>query len=68
MKKLYRSNERVLAGVCSGLGVYLGIDPVLIRLLFIVFLITNLFFYPIIAYSIMSCIIPKDSNIIDMDN
>lgn len=68
MKKLYRNNERVLAGVCSGLGVYLGIDPVLIRLLFIVFLITNLFFYPIIAYSIMSCIIPKDSNIIDMDN
>lgn len=68
MKKLYRDNERVLAGVCSGLGIYFGIDPVLVRLLFIVFLITNLFFYPIIAYLIMACIIPKDNNIIDIGN
>lgn len=68
MKKLYRDNERVLAGVCSGLGVYFGIDPVLVRLLFIVFFITNLFFYPIIAYLIMACIIPKDNNIIDIGN
>ena len=68
MKKLYRDNQRVLAGVCSGLGVYFGIDPVLVRLLFIVFLITNFFFYPVIAYIIMACIIPKDNNIIDIGN
>lgn len=68
MKKLYRDNQRVLAGVCSGLGVYFGIDPVLVRLLFIVFLITNFFLYPVIAYIIMACIIPKDNNIIDIGN
>ena len=32
-KKLYRSStDRMLAGVCGGLGEYLGIDPTLVRL------------------------------------
>ncbi len=35
-KKLYRSqSDRWLAGVCGGLGVYTGIDPTVIRILFI---------------------------------
>ena len=34
--KLYRNiDERVFGGVCSGLGLYLGIDKVLIRLIFL---------------------------------
>lgn len=34
-KKLYRSNnDRMLAGVCGGLGEYFHIDPVIIRLIF----------------------------------
>ena len=33
-KKLYRSRtDKMLAGVCGGLGAYLGIDPTLIRLI-----------------------------------
>jgi len=33
-KRLYRSrDDRVLAGVCSGLGKYLDVDPVIIRLI-----------------------------------
>jgi len=33
-KRLYRSREdRVIAGVCSGLGKYLDVDPVIIRLI-----------------------------------
>lgn len=36
-KKLYRnSDDVVIAGVCSGLGAYFGIDPVIIRILFVV--------------------------------
>ena len=36
VKKLYRSNsERMLAGVCGGLGEYLNIDTTIIRLLFV---------------------------------
>lgn len=35
-KRLYRSEtNRVLAGVCGGLGEYLGINPVFIRVFFI---------------------------------
>ncbi len=38
-KRAYRSNEgKVIAGVCSGLGDYLQIDPLFIRIVFILFL------------------------------
>ncbi|HEY9086931.1 MAG TPA: PspC domain-containing protein [Anaerolineaceae bacterium] len=36
--KLYRSRSNsVIAGVCGGLGDYLGIDPVLVRIFFLLF-------------------------------
>ncbi|MFC2150875.1 PspC domain-containing protein [Calditrichota bacterium] len=37
MKRLYRSDEdRIIAGVCGGFGEYFSIDPVIIRLIWIV--------------------------------
>jgi phage shock protein C len=36
IKTLYRSkSNRMIAGVCAGLGDYLNIDPTIIRLLFV---------------------------------
>ncbi len=36
-KRLYRSrNDRVIAGVCAGLGHYFKLDPVLIRVLAVI--------------------------------
>jgi phage shock protein C len=36
VKTLYRSkSNRMIAGVCAGLGDYLNIDPTIIRLLFV---------------------------------
>jgi phage shock protein PspC (stress-responsive transcriptional regulator) len=36
-RRLYRSrSERLLAGVCGGIGAYFDVDPVLIRVLFVV--------------------------------
>ena len=36
IKTLYRSkSNRMIAGVCTGLGDYLNIDPTIIRLLFV---------------------------------
>jgi phage shock protein C len=33
-KKLYKSeNNKVIAGVCGGLGEYFGIDPVILRII-----------------------------------
>ena len=58
MKKLYRSNKnKVLAGVCGGIGEYLDVDPVIIRLLWLLFALgmgTG-----IIVYIIAWLIIPK---------
>ena len=31
-KKLYRSNDRVLGGVCAGFAEYMDFDPVAVRL------------------------------------
>ncbi|WP_081783492.1 PspC domain-containing protein [Xylanibacter brevis] len=31
-RKLYRGDDRILGGVCSGLAEYLDLDPVLVRL------------------------------------
>lgn len=36
IKTLYRSkSNRMVAGVCAGLGDYLNVDPTIIRLLFV---------------------------------
>jgi len=58
-KRLYRdSDDRVLGGVCSGLGAYFNIDPVIIRIIFVV-----AFFLPIgssaLIYIILWIVVPK---------
>ena len=40
--RLYRSRKNyMIAGVCGGLGDYLGLDPTLIRVFFLILAITN---------------------------
>jgi len=58
MKSLARSKtDRVIAGVCGGLGEYFDVDPVIIRLIFVV--ITVLGGAGILAYIIMWIIVPE---------
>ncbi|HPZ23201.1 MAG: PspC domain-containing protein [Bacillota bacterium] len=57
-KRLYRSQKnRLLSGVCGGLGEYLSIDPVVIRLAFAMFLIFRLWL-GLIAYGLAALLIP----------
>lgn len=58
-KKLYRSRkERMIAGVCGGVGVYFGIDPTLVRLLFV---FGTLLGGPgLLAYLIMLLVVPEE--------
>lgn len=36
-RRLYRSpDDRVIAGVCGGMGEYFGVDPVILRLILVV--------------------------------
>jgi len=36
VKTLQRSNNKILAGVCSGLANYYNIDPTIVRIIFLV--------------------------------
>ena len=60
VKKLYRStSDRMIAGVCGGLGEYFDIDPTLVRLIFVlgtVFSFSALFW----AYIVMLIVIPEE--------
>jgi phage shock protein C len=59
MKRLYRSqSERMISGVCGGLGNYLGMDPTVVRLIFV--LVT--FFWPFtpIAYLLLMLVVPEE--------
>lgn len=52
-KRLYKSrHNRMLCGVCGGIGEYFGIDPTVIRLIFVlltIFGMSGLLFYLICA-------------------
>ena len=66
-KKLKRSSsDRVLAGVCGGIGEYFNVDPVIVRILWV--LITFMPGGPgLIAYIICALIIPEDNGVIYQD-
>lgn len=57
-KRLYKSNEnKMLCGVCGGIGEYFDIDPTLIRLAWMLLGIIG--GSGIIAYIIAAIIIPR---------
>ena len=51
-------SERVIAGVCGGIGRYLGVDPVLLRIAFIVLALAN--GLGLIAYVVAWVAIPEE--------
>lgn len=57
-KRLYRSGQdRMLCGVCGGIGEYLGVDPTLIRLLWAVVACSGT---GILVYFLAAIIIPQE--------
>jgi phage shock protein C len=60
-KALTRStSNRMIAGVCAGLGEYLNIDPTIIRLLTVLAFFTG-FGGIAIVYLIMALVVPEQS-------
>ena len=58
-KRLYRSkNDRMIAGVCGGLGQYLGVDPTVVRVVFAASVLAGFAGVPI--YLILALIIPLE--------
>lgn len=57
-KKLYRStSNRMIAGVCGGIGEYINLDPTIVRLLWVLFGFMG--GAGILAYIIAAIIIPS---------
>jgi len=57
-KRLFRSRDKMLAGVCSGLGNYLDIDPTIVRLAFVIFGFAG--GAAVLVYIIMWIIVPEE--------
>jgi len=58
-KRLYRSRkQRMVGGLCGGLGEFLGMDPTLVRL--IVVLITIFWPFTILAYLVLMLVVPEE--------
>ena len=59
-KRLTRNpTDRVLLGVCSGIADYMSIDPVVVRVLYVLFSVFTGFFPGIIAYLVLTLVMPK---------
>ncbi len=57
-KRLYRdADNRVFGGVCSGLGAYFNLDPILFRVLFVVAVV--FYGFSIVPYLILWIVMPK---------
>ena len=60
-KQLTRStSNRMIAGVCAGLGEYFGIDPTIVRLLFLLAFFTG-FGGIALIYLIMAIVVPEQT-------
>lgn len=56
-KKLTRSNNKMLGGVCAGLAEYLGLDPTIVRVVWVLMVLFAGF--GILLYIILWLIMPK---------
>ena len=60
MKKLYKSNNRMICGLCAGIAEYLGIDPTVVRLLWAALGLTGT---GILLYIIAALVMPENMDV-----
>ena len=60
MNKLYKSNNRMICGVCAGIAEYLGIDPTVVRLLWAALGLTGT---GILLYIIAALVMPENMDV-----
>jgi phage shock protein C len=60
-KRLVRSqNERMFLGVASGIADYLSIDPIIVRLIFVLLTLTH--GWGLIIYFILAIVMPEEDS------
>lgn len=59
MKRLYRSPNRIVAGVCGGIAEYFELDPTLIRVVYVTLSLFSVAFPGVLLYIILMILIPN---------
>lgn len=60
MKKLTKSStDVVISGVCGGIGEFFGIDPTIVRVIYLIFTFLGAG-SPVLLYFILAWIIPEE--------
>lgn len=62
-KKLCRSNDKMIAGVCAGLAKYFDLDPTIIRIGYALVTIFSVGLPGILAYLTLMLIMPVESTV-----
>lgn len=53
------THNRMIAGICGGLGEYFGIDPTLVRVMYVIGSLISVAFPGILIYLILWLVIPE---------
>lgn len=59
MKKLYRSSNKMLAGVCAGIAEYCDIDPTIVRVIYAALSLFMAGFPGLLLYLVLMIIMPN---------
>jgi phage shock protein PspC (stress-responsive transcriptional regulator) len=57
--RLRRSHDRLVAGVCGGIAEWLGWDPTLVRLLYVLGSLVSAAFPGVLVYLVLWFVMPK---------
>ena len=59
-KKLRRSNNKMIAGVCAGIAEYFNLDPTLVRVGYVLVSIFSAGFPGLLVYLILMLVMPLE--------
>lgn len=57
-RRLTRSSDKMLAGVCGGIANYFDLDPTLVRIAYVILSICSIGFPGMLVYAILWLIMP----------
>ena len=58
-KKLMRSNNKMVAGVCAGIAEYFDVDPTLVRVGYVLLFFITALLPLLVAYLVLTIIMPQ---------
>jgi phage shock protein C len=67
-KRLYKSEDKVFAGVIGGIAEYFDMDPTILRLLYILVAVVTGLVPAVIGYIIAALIVPNKPPIVHMEH